>query len=305
MKIFVTGATGFIGGFLATRLSALGHEVIALCRSDNSVRAARAAGQVAALGDLGDSAALERTLREHAPDAVVHLAAVIATTRSAKTVDEVNRAGTERLMRAAVAAGVRRFVFASTVVTGDAHGRVLVEDEPLPVETPYGRAKQASEAVLLERGKEGELDPVVVRPSHVYGAGGWFAGLVRDLERGRFRVPGSGENLWDMAHVEDVAEAFALAATAPRPQALYHVVDDTPVTMNQVVDATASALSKKPPGHVPIWLARLVAGRNAIDAAVRSARSSNARLKRDLGWTPRHPSSLEAIPDVVRALAAA
>lgn len=298
----MTGASGFIGSVLARRLIDRGHAVVALCRSQSSAAVARKEGYATALGDLGDRDALTRVLEKECPQAVVHLAAVIATTRSAKTVDEVNRMGTENLAAAAIRAKVRRFVFASTVVTGDAQGRLLTEEEPLPVATPYGRAKQASEVALFEAGRAGSLEPVVLRPSHVYGPGGWFAGLVRDLRRGRFFVPGSGENLWDMAHVEDVAEAFALAATAERPRNLYHVVDDTPVTMNQVVGAAATALGQSPPRHVPVWLARLVAGRNAIDAAVRSARSSNRRLKNDLGWTPRYRSSLEAIPAVVRAL---
>ena len=277
-----------------------GHEVVALCRSAASAEAARRAGDVPALGDLADAEALGRLLLEHRPDAIVHLAAVIATTRSAKTVDEVNRIGTERLVQAAERSGVRRFVFTSTVVTGDAQGALLTEDAPLPVNTPYGRAKQASEALLL--GRAGAIEPVILRPSHVYGPGGWFAGIVSDLRRGRFMTPGTGENLWDMVHVEDVGRALVLAATAPSPQSLYHVVDDTPVTMNAVVSAAAAALGRPAPRHVPLWLARLVRGRNAIDAAARSARSSNARLK-TLGWMPAHPRSLDAIPDVVRSLA--
>ena len=62
-------------------------------------------------------------------------------------------------------------MFVSTVVTGDGHGRLLTEDEPLPVETDYGRSKQHGERMLLECG----LHVSVVRPCHVYGPGGWYA----------------------------------------------------------------------------------------------------------------------------------
>ena len=64
-----------------------------------------------------------------------------------------------------------RIVFSSTVVTGDARGELLSEDRPLPVETPYGRSKQEGERLVLESG----LPAVVIRPSHVYGPGGWYA----------------------------------------------------------------------------------------------------------------------------------
>ena len=138
---------------------------------------------------------------------MVHLAAEIASQRDAKKVREVNVAGTERLLDACRALGDPaaggadgpRFVFSSTVVTGDAHGELLTEDAPLPVETPYGRAKQEGERMVLESG----LPAVVVRPSHVYGPGGWYAEeLVPRLRQpGRFAVIGSGANLWDVVHV--------------------------------------------------------------------------------------------------------
>ncbi len=305
MRILLTGATGFIGGVFGPLAQAAGHEVVALVRSASSSAAATQRGFQPVSGSLEDAPSLATALASSRADAVVHLAAVIATTRSTETVDRVNRVGTDNLLAATVAAGVRRFVFTSTVVTGDAHGRLLHEAEPLPVDTPYGRAKQASENAILALGSAGRLEPVILRPSHVYGPGGWFSDLVRDIRTGRFMTPGKGDNLWDMVHVEDVAQALLLATTAPRPSALYHVVDDTPVTMGAVVAAIAARLGKSPPWHVPVWLARWVAGRNAIAAAVRSARSSNEKLKGELGFVPRHPVSLASIPGVVDAIVGA
>ena len=274
-----------------------------MCRSPRSTDAARAAGLEPIHGDLEEPGALAAALADAAPEVVVHLAARIATTRSAATLARVNTQGTRALADAAVAAGARRMLFASTVVVGEAGGALLTEDSPLPVETPYGRSKQASEQDLLARRDAGSLEVVVLRPSHVYGPGGWFGDIVRDIERGLFRIPGNGENLWDMVHVDDVTSAFVLAAEAAAPGPLYHVVDDVPVTMKAVAAAIATALGRRgPPGHVPVWLARLIRGRNAIDAAVRSARSANARLKAELGWVPTHPSSLASIPEVVRAI---
>ncbi|MFP6626780.1 MAG: NAD(P)-dependent oxidoreductase [Deltaproteobacteria bacterium] len=300
MKVFLTGATGFIGSRLCQKLS-LAHEVVALCRSESADDALPEKVE-AVRGDLEDAEHLRSLVAAARPEAVVHLAARIASTRDDTALARVNTQGTAALIEAAVGAGVHRFLFASTVVTGDAGGALLTEQSELPIKTPYGRSKQTSEAELFARGDDGAIEPVVLRPSHVYGPGGWFADIVRDQARGRFLVPGDGQNLWDMVHVDDVVRAFVLALTAENPSRVYHVVDDAAVTLNEVAACIAAALGRRPPRHVSVWIARLVAGRNAIDAVVRSARSSNQRLRNELHWEPAHPQSLRAIGDVVRTI---
>jgi nucleoside-diphosphate-sugar epimerase len=253
-------------------------------------------GTAAVIADLRDGEALERALSEAHPECVVHLAAEIASQRDARKVNEVNVEGMRRLL--AACAGARpRFVFASTVVTGDARGSLLTEEQPLPVATPYGRAKLEGERMLADSG----LPWVVVRPSHVYGPGGWYADeLVPLLRRpGRFAVIGRGANLWDVVHVEDVAAAFALAAEAAPPGSTYHVADDEPLTYYDFMALTAEALGVGRPRPIPVVLARLAAGANAVDAAVRSARSSNARAKRELGLELRFPTAREGVPDAI------
>ncbi len=217
-------------------------------------------------------------------------------------------AGTERRPTPTEAGTERRptpkFIFASTVVTGDAHGELLTEDGSLPVETPYGRAKQEGERMVLESG----LPAVVIRPSHVYGPGGWYGEeLVPRLRQpGRFAVIGSGANLWDVVHVEDVATAILLAvADEAASGRVYHVADDEPITYYDFMALTASELGVGRPRRIPTSVARLVAGRNAVDAVVRSARTSNARIKSELGWEPRFPTAREGVPDAVARLLAA
>jgi nucleoside-diphosphate-sugar epimerase len=145
------------------------------------------------------------------------------------------------------------------------------------------------------------LPAVVVRPSHVYGPGGWYVDeLIAQLRRpGRFAVIGSGSNLWDVVHVDDVAAAFVLAIESAPPGSIYHVVDDEPITFYEFMALTARELALGPPRRTPAALASLVAGRNAVAAAVRSARSSNAKIKRELGWSPRFASARVGVPDAV------
>ena len=267
------------------------------------------AGTRALAGDLSDAAHLAATLERERPECVIHLAAEIASQRSAAKIQEVNVRGTQRLLDACLALGGNdassgpRIVFSSTVVTGDAQGAILREDLPLPVTTPYGRSKQEGERLILASG----LRAAIIRPSHVYGPGGWYAEelVARLRQPGRLAVIGSGENLWDVVHVDDVVAALQAAAMGAPAGAVYHVVDDEPITYYDFMALTARALGVGPPRRIPAWLARAVAGSNAVDAVVRSARSTSAKIKRELGWEPRFPTAREGIADAVARLKAA
>jgi nucleoside-diphosphate-sugar epimerase len=299
VRILVTGASGFVGRAACAELVGRGHDVLALVRRPGS----EPAGTTPVPGDLTAPAHLRASLAHHAPETVMHLAAEIASQRDPERIREVNVEGTRALLEAAQAAAVKRFVFASTVVTGDAHGRVLHEDDPLPVETAYGRSKREGERMVRESG----MQSVIVRPGHVYGPGGWYAEeFVARLRRpGRFAVIGRGDNWWDVVRVEDVAGVLADAAERAPDGAVYHVADDQPVIFYDFVKLTADALGVGAPRRIPAPIARLVAGRDPVAAVVRSARTSNERAKRDLGWQPRFPSAREGVPDAVAQLQSA
>ena len=300
--MFVTGASGFIGGALCAELLEHGHEVSALVRRPGS----EPAGTRAVAGDLSDAHILSEAIAGERPDCVIHLAAEIASQRNQGKVATVNIAGTAHLLEACRALNSSRpsagprFVFASTVVTGDAHGALLTEETPLPVQTPYGRSKQEGERLV----HESRLPSVVIRPSHVYGPGGWYAQelVTRLRQPGRLAVIGRGENMWDVVHVHDVAAALRLAAEQAPGGSTYHVVDDEPISYYDFMALTARALGVGAPRRIPAALARIVAGGNAVDAVVRSARSSNARIKSELGWVPVYPTARQGVPAAVAEL---
>lgn len=297
MRVLVTGASGFLGHVVCRELTVRGHEPLALVRRPGS----EPAGTRALPGNLTDAAALATAVAEGRPEGVIHLAAEIATQRDEAKIREVNVEGTRRLLDALLAAETRpRVVFTSTVVTGEANGALLTEESELPVETPYGRSKQDGEQIVLESG----LPAVVIRPSHVYGPGGWYAEEIVPLLRrpGRFAVIGKGANLWDVVHVDDVATACVDALERAPDGSLYHCVCDESLTQYEFLALTADALGVGPPRRIPAAVARLAAGRNAVAAVTRSARSSNEKLKRELGWAPRWPTAAEGVPAAVAAL---
>jgi nucleoside-diphosphate-sugar epimerase len=296
VDVLVTGASGFVGGEVCAELRRRGHEVSALVRRPGS----GPPGTRAVRGDLSDAGSLADAVRDARPDCVIHLAAEIASQRDAKRVQDVNVGGTRRLLDACRSDGGPRFVLASTVVTGDAGGAVLDEDTELPVQTPYGASKQQAERLVGESG----LEAVILRPSHVYGASGWYVEeFVNRLRRpGRFAVIGRGDNWWDVVRVEDVANAFVDAAERAPAGAVYHVADDQPIRFYDFIALTARAMGVGPPRRIPKALATLAAGRHAVTAVTRSARSSNARIKRELGWTPQFPTAEQGVPDAVARL---
>ncbi|MCL2451156.1 MAG: NAD(P)-dependent oxidoreductase, partial [Polyangiaceae bacterium] len=235
---------------------------------------------------------------------VVHAAAEIASQRDARAIQRTNVEGTRALLGACRERALHAFVFISTVVVNDPGGAVLEESKPLEPTTAYGRSKQQNERDVLEAHRTMNLPAVILRPSHIYGPGGWFGELVAEMPRWYFGMPGSGENLWDMVHVDDVAAATVQTGLQPRPGQIFHLVDDEPIRMGDAFAITAEALGCRKPRSVPIWLASMIKGKDPILAATRSARSSNAKAKAELGWTPRYPSSRRAIPEVVRQLKA-
>ena len=199
------------------------------CRSRGTRSARSCAGPArspparAPLGDLGDGARLAGRSPRRSPDCVMHLAAEIASQRSERKVREVNVAGT--------APPARRLSRARGTADNGPPGRVRLDRghrrRPRRAARPRTRRCRCRRRTgAPSRRASGScsssgLPAVVVRPSHVYGPGGWYAEeLVPRLRRpGRFAVIGRGENLWDVVHVEDVAARSLLARRAGRPPA--------------------------------------------------------------------------------------
>lgn len=259
MKVLITGATGFIGARLSVLAREAGHDVVATGAINNPVEVKRGetlaqAGVKVVTGSLleGDFA---RTLAQGC-DGIIHLA---AAQHEANVPDEhfrrVNVDGTRTLIDAAVAAGVRRFVYGSTIgIYGAAtDGRLDEESPPSPMNI-YGRTKL--EAEQLMRTYRGRIEPAILRISETYGPGDFrLLKLFRAIKKGRFMLIGSGENKHQVVHVDDLSRGLLLGLTHPAAvNETYVLAGREDLTTRQMVEQVAAAVGRSPPRiKVPLW----------------------------------------------------
>lgn len=241
---FVTGATGVVGTAVVASLLDDGWTVRALVRRSGAVLPARAEQVV---GDLDHVPALQEGL--DGADAVVHLAAQLhindPSPELAGLYRHVNTRGTERLATLAAKAGVERFAFASTI---NVYGVSTAEhvwtedDEPQP-QTLYARTKRDAEDAV--RSLPGG---VVLRLAAVYGPGmkGNYPLLAKLLRTGVRVLPGDGANRRTLVHVEDVAQAFRLAAGGQIPAGTYNVTDGHVHSFDEIVRSLQQAVGVRP-----------------------------------------------------------
>jgi nucleoside-diphosphate-sugar epimerase len=116
----------------------------------------------------------------------------------------------------------------------------------------------------------------------------------------RFPVIGSGEGWWSFVHVDDAAEATAIAVERGR-SGIYNVVDDDPALVREWLPALAKMLGAKPPFRVPEWVGRVAAGEHIVSMMTRVRAGSNIKAKREFGWQPAHPSWRQGFADVIAA----
>jgi nucleoside-diphosphate-sugar epimerase len=310
MRVLVVGASGAIGSKLVPQLIDRGHEVIGSYRSPRNAERIRALGAEAIALDLLDRAAVRRAVLETAPEAIIHQATALADVRFGRSLDRsfapTNRLrseGTDILLDAAREAGVRRFVaqsFASYRYAREG-GMVKTEEDRLDPDPPAmagetnAAMRHLDEAVTAAGG-------AALRYGGFYGADN--DGLVKPVRKRQFPVIGKGDGYSSFIHLDDAAAATVIAMERDAA-GIYNIVDDEPAPMREWLPALASALGAKPPRHVPLWLAGLVAGKGAVMMAAGSRAASNAKAKRELGWTLRYPSWRQGFPAAYAALAAA
>jgi len=303
MKVLVAGATGVLGRQLVPRLLADGHDVVGMTRSRLKLASLRAARATAVVADALDPEAVGRAVAEAEPEVIVHQLTSLPSALDMRHFDRdfalTNRLrteGTDHLLAAGRAVGVRRFIAQSFAGWPFARtgGPVKTESDPLDP-TPAASMRRTFDAIRhLEETVLGAnwTNAVVLRYGNFYGPGTALEPEGQQLQmirKRRFPIVGDGGGVWSFVEVEDAANATVLAVTRGR-RGIYNIVDDDPASVAEWLPAVASSLGASPPRRVPRWLGRLLAGEPAAIVMTEVRGASNAKAKRELGWQPSHPT---------------
>jgi nucleoside-diphosphate-sugar epimerase len=264
MTVLVTGAAGFLGSHVTELLVTRGARPRALIHPTDDAGRLASVGADIFTADVGDRSAIGPALA--GVDCVINCAARTGPWGPAAEYHQTNVRGLETLVRAAMAAGVRRFVHVSSItVHGNNVRGQADEDSPLRMEpNPYSRSKVAGEN-LLQRMIRDEGAPVtIVRPGWIYGPRDTasFARFAALIDQGRMMLIGSGQNHLPLVYVDDAAEGALLAGEAEQAVGrTYLLVNDQPVTQRDFVDAIAAELgAPMPTRRIPYGLAMLLGG---------------------------------------------
>jgi nucleoside-diphosphate-sugar epimerase len=250
----VTGATGFIGGHLAQSLIEAGHEVSGLARANSDTSRLKELDMKIIHGDIRDAGAMEKAARDC--DCIYHLAAKSTKDRlSKKQYYSHNVEGTRNVARAALAAGVGRLVYASTIgVYGTVRNLSIDENtEPNP-DSYYRETKLEAEKEIVRLHRESGLPAVVARFGSVFGPGScsWLD-VCRKIGRGNFRIIGTGENYDHLVYVDDLVEGVRRCGEAKGIEGrTYIITGPEPAKLKTVLAIIAEELDIDcVPGNLP------------------------------------------------------
>ena len=307
MKIFLTGGSGFVGGAVANSFAPR-HSIVALSRSEKSDAGLRASGAVPVRGDLETVTAGMLCGCE----AVIHAAAFVEEWGPYATFESINVQGTERLLKAAREAGIRRFIHVGTeaALFYGQHMRDIDETYPLAPASPfpYSATKARAEAAVRAASDPANgFETIVIRPRMIWGEGDTtILPVVREMaERGKFAWIDGGGALTSTTHIDNLVAALDLALTRGKSGEAYFVVDGEPVVfrdfLKPYLKSAGVELGEK---SMPGWLVRLIA--NAAEPVFKLANSqapppvtrftahlmsrdctiSDAKARADLGYRP-------------------
>jgi nucleoside-diphosphate-sugar epimerase len=302
MRVFVAGATGVMGRQLMPRLLEAGHRVAGMTRTESKRAELWDLGVQPVVADALDPEQVAAAVAEAQPDVIVHELTAIGVfdprnfDRAFAATNRLRTEGTDHLLSAGQAVGVRRFVAQSYAAWPYARigGPVKSEDDPLDPAPPrhmresLAAIRHLEEAVLGADWTEG----IVLRYGAFYGPGTSMSPGSEQLEmirKRKFPVVGDGGGLWSFVHVADAAEA-TMAAIEHGRRGVYNVVDDEPAAVADWLPALAQQIGAPRPRRVPRLVGRLFAGEAGAVMMTEIRGASNAKAKRELGWQPAHPS---------------
>ncbi|OAA55288.1 oxidoreductase [Niveomyces insectorum RCEF 264] len=302
MRVFVTGATGFVGTAVVQELLSAGHDVLGLSRSDKGAEQLKAQGAEALHGVIEDLDVLKKGAS--GCDAVIHLAFVHDFANFAASC-ATDRAAITALGDALVAAGpasgggLRALVVTSgTMLLGS--GKLADEDDAPIMDHPMAAARGPSEKVCLDYAKKGLRASVVRLPPTTHGPGSsGFTGILLStaIAKGVSAYVGDGQNRWCAGHRADAAKVYRLAAEKAQPGSIFHASTEEGVTVKDIATEVGKQLNIPVVSIAPEqvqehfgWFHFGIGADNTV---------SSKKTQERLGWTPTNPKLLEDIPVII------
>ncbi|WP_435279253.1 NAD-dependent epimerase/dehydratase family protein [Streptomyces sp. 1222.5] len=300
MRVFVAGGSGVLGRRLVPRLRAAGHQVTATTTSSAKVAQLAQLGADGVVMDGLDAASVGEAVAKARPDVIVHQMTAISMTHAGKpdikhpdrwfaTTNRLRTEGTDHLLAAAGAAGVSHVVAQGYASWNGIREGGWVKTEQDPLDLLEGTAAHVGlkalchvEDVVLKAGG------AVLRYGAFYGPGA-IDDQVELVRKRQYPLVGSGAGYSSWVHLDDAASATVLAVEQ-RARGVFNVVDDDPAPAREWLPHLAACAGARRPMRVPVWLARLLAGDQAVVMMTEGRGFSNAKAKRELGWQPRYPS---------------
>ncbi|MBA4125118.1 MAG: NAD(P)-dependent oxidoreductase [Acidobacteria bacterium] len=303
MKIFIAGASGTLGMPLVRELIKRKHEVYGLTRSGDKKVLLEIMGAKVVVADALKADEIKQAMQSVKPDCVVNLLTAIPKNGAMRAADLkatnlLRVKGTQNLLAAAIAAGAKRFVAESMIfVYGLTHtdNKLLTEQFELSTREEKAwlqeivDAIRSLEAQISKADKEGLIESTALRYGLLYGSESPSTRYMFDMLKKRFLPTASGaKGITAFVHLDDAVSATVAAIEREKVAAVYNVVDDEPVKMNDWITYAAEVLKAKKPFSMPVWLLGLL---SPFTATILNARVavSNDKAKRELGWQLKYP----------------
>jgi nucleoside-diphosphate-sugar epimerase len=300
VRVFVAGGAGVVGRRLVPQLVARGHQVTASTTSAAKLDLLAQLGAEGVVMDGLDAVLVGEAVAKARPDTIVHQMTAISMAHAGKpdikhpdrwfaTSNRLRTKGTDHLLAAAEATGVSHFVAQSYAGWNGIrkNGWVKTEEDPLDPETGT-IMRNGAEAIRHLEDVVVKAGGAVLRYGGLYGPGA-TDDQVELVRKRQYPVVGGGTGYYSWVHLDDAASATVLAVEQ-RARGVFNIVDDEPAPASEWLPYLAACAGAKPPMRVPKWLARLLAGEQAVTMMTEGRGFSNAKAKRELGWELRYPS---------------
>jgi len=291
-----------MGKQLVPRLVAAGHDVSGMTSKEANRGLVTELGATPIVADALDPDQVADAVGRANPDVIVHQLTAIGAIdlrhldRDFALTNRLRTEGTDHLLSAGHAVGVKRFVAQSAIYGFYARtgGAVKTEEDPLDPDPPRDMSKTLAAIEHLEDAVLGAswTEGIVLRYGAFYGPNTSMTAGSEQFEmvkKRKFPLVGSGAGTWSFIHIADAAEATVAAVDRGKP-GIYNIVDDDPAPVSEWLPSLAQTLGAKKPMHVPRFVGRLFAGEVGAVFMTEIRGASNAKAKRDLDWQPDHPS---------------